>query len=195
MSRFHGHCFSPLAQRRGRMSLWKWLWPLVAFVSLNHFLAFSLFLSLSLWTLSSLQMSNYCCIADYCLSFSSQMDTKCLPACTIYTATLFSHWILRCKLMKSRWIENWFRIFTCSHMTVSLSNLPLSLPLSSNIFFLLLLLFLSPTSPMWYWWYVWVRGLDTFTHKCTHTLITEQQLESKAVLILFLLVNGIMSFN
>ena len=33
------------------------------------------------------------------------------------------------------------------------------------------------------------------THTHTHTLITLQQLESEAVLILFLLVNGIMSFN
>lgn len=35
----------------------------------------------------------------------------------------------------------------------------------------------------------------THIHTHTVTLITEQQLESEAVLILFLLVNGIMSFN
>lgn len=38
-------------------------------------------------------------------------------------------------------------------------------------------------------------GDQTHSYTHTHILITEQQLESKAVLILFLPVNGIISFN
>lgn len=61
-----------------------------------------------------------------------------------------------------------FKTHSCSEIRTEF--LPLLSPFLSLLspWHPFLACFLSPTSPMWHWWYVWVRGLEIFMHTRTH---------------------------